>query len=109
MTFREVDWGIEMRAAVLRSRVTIRRVEVALISYALEIGFEFELLGRGPVDSIRAERIGQIDDTTIRKSARFLRQNCNRQQQNNHKQVQTLHGECSLRLGFWYLRANPQT
>src|SRR5690349_3139816 len=109
MTFGEVHGRIEMRAAMLRRRVAVSRVEVALVGYSFEISFEFELLGSGPVNTISAERIRQIEDTTIRKTARCLRENGNREHHNNHKQVQTLHAECSLGLGFWYLHANPQT
>src|SRR5829696_5369604 len=97
-----------MSAAVFRRRVSISGVEVTFLSHPFEIGFEFELLRRGPVDSIRVERIREIDNTARRKSARFLRYNGNRQNQDNNKQVQTLHAECSLGLGFCYLHVNPQ-
>src|SRR5215204_4806547 len=97
-----------MSAAVFRRRVSISGVEVTFLRHPFEIGFEFELLRRGPVDSIRVECIREIDNTARRKSARFLRYNGNRQNQDNNKQVQTLHAECSLGLGFCYLHVNPQ-
>src|SRR6185369_7451668 len=98
-----------MCAAVLRRRVTIRRIEVALVSHPFEICLELELLGRGPVDAVCVERIREIDYTIRGKNERFLRHYRKNENENNNKRAQTLHVECSLALGFCYLHVNPQT
>src|ERR1041385_1944746 len=98
-----------MRAAVLGRRVTICRVEVTLVSYTLEIRFQLELLRRRPVDTVCVECVSEIDDATRRKRARSLRHDRNEKKNEEQEQMQTLHVECSLGLGFCYLQGNQKT
>src|SRR6185369_17500042 len=108
MTFRKVYGRIEVRAAVFRRGITISGVEIAFVSHAFEVGFELELFGGGPVNTIRVKSVCQVDDVTGGQVAAPLRCDRHNEKQDEQK-LQTLHAECSLRLGFCYLQVNNKS
>src|SRR5688500_509414 len=55
-------WRVQMRAAVFGRSKPVRRIVITLCCEAVRPLLELEAVFRGPVDSLRIERMGQIDN-----------------------------------------------
>src|SRR5258706_13481762 len=62
-----MDGRVDVRAAVFRSAVAIGRVEIALVRVGVEFRFEYELLGRRPVERIRGKIVGEVNPLAVRE------------------------------------------